>query len=255
MRPYYKTTLLVAAAATVAACAETPAPDADFERDLSLAATSIALAPSGATQPLSETLPPAANEEAVRPRRAPEGPRRVASRTPTVRAVVDASPAVSEEGTWSSEAEAPQPVAEVAEDEGGSAGVATPRPVPVSDGLPGDDGMSDGARGRGPSAGEVIGGVIGVVIRGGRVGGVYDDCELHDRRRRDRYPRPRDTRGAGATDRGGPWQVSGGSSRSGNRDGDGRAVWERPGRASGGSSQGGGGGAVWQRVQVRGGSN
>ena len=165
--------------------------DATLQRDLQLASTaSLALLPPPSAQSLAlELAPPAAPVPAVRPRAASSGPRRVASRRPTAPAVQ-----VAEESTGDDESHVSDVATIASSDDGGDAvatGVALPRPVPVSDGLPpagggyGDYGNAEG-RARGPSGGEVIGGIFGVVIRGGEI----DDCRIHDTRTSDRA-RPR----------------------------------------------------------------
>lgn len=165
------------------------AADPDLARDLQLASmATLALQPSSAANlsPL-ETTPLAAPAPATKPRAARSGPRRVSARRPT------APSAVTEEVQVEAEADADATVelagseaipAEVAE-----GGVALPRPVPVSVGLPsggdvgGDDDYSRGGRGS--------------VIRGGDI----DDCRIHDTRRRPVYRPPVRTSGVG----GGRW--------------------------------------------------
>lgn len=176
-----------------AACSgsDTSAVDATLQRDLQLASTSsLALLPTPSTQSLAlELAPPAAPAPAARPRASTSGPRRVASRRPTAPAVE-----VAEESSGSDESHTTDVVTASAPEAGAAdvaTGVALPRPVPVSVGLPpvggdyGDYGNGEG-RTRGPSAGEVIGGIFGVVIRGGEI----DDCRIHDTRSGDRT-RPR----------------------------------------------------------------
>lgn len=184
-----------------AACSgsDTSAVDATLQRDLQLASTSsLALLPTPSTQSLAlEMAPPAAPAAALRPRASTSGPRRVRSARPTVPAVD-----VAEEASGSDESQTTDVIVAAAPDAGAedvAAGVALPRPVPVSVGLPpaggdyGDYGNGEG-RTRGPSVGDVIGGIFGgggVVIRGGEI----DDCRIHDTRSGDRT-RPRTRRPA-----------------------------------------------------------
>lgn len=189
-----------------AACSgsDTSAVDAALQRDLQLASTaSIALLPPPSAQSMAlEMAPLPAPAPAVRSQALATGPRRVASRRPAATANEG-----SEESTASTESHSTEVVTAAMSDAGvdeAAAGVALPRPVPVSDGLPtvGGDYGDYGGRNRGPSAGEVIGGVFGVVIRGGEI----DDCKIHDGRTSDRA-RPRVRRPSSPGVGGSRWPV------------------------------------------------
>lgn len=155
--------------------------DPELTRDLELAAaTSDVPAQSlGLTNPL-ENAPLSAPEPAPVPRKA-EGPRRVASRTPTARSAPAEAPA---EGEVEASPMILTPIAtNTTGSDGTSDGVALPRPVPApypGTGASGDGDWGSGGSGRGGS-GAGIGTVIGVVLRGGGVHG--DNCEAHDRGR------------------------------------------------------------------------
>ena len=222
-----------------AACSEGSATtvDAALARDLQLASTAtLALAPSPmGTMALIETPPAAAPAPAPRPRAAASGRRRVPSRVASAPAVEVESP--DGEGDAGLDVEA---VADAGDEPGGEqviadAGVALPRPVPVSVGLP-TVGTGDGDYTRGG------GGIGGVVIRGGDI----DDCKIHDSRPRrrpvyrpsdgvggSRWPATiggSDTRTSGvvrprASEGGGTVRAGGGDSRAA-----GRGVWMPSGR-------------------------
>lgn len=233
--------LALALLGSVAACTDrsaSAATDADLARDLQLAATSIALAPAPATNVMIETAPEAVVAPAPRPRRAPSGARRVASARPTAPSAVVEEPAPVAEQEYAESQDAA--ASDASSDDEASAGVALPRPVPVSVGLPGG-----GDYGSGPSAGEVAGGILGTIMRGGMGGGHggsvirggdIDDCRIDPRYPNTRRAPPRRTGTSSGS--GGVWS----------------AVSERPRgpapAARTGGSEGRRGG-VWGRVGAR----
>ena len=164
--------LLLAGAIIACGDARATTADDDFARDLTLASTTVNLAPAGVDSSLLalETAPKAAPEPAKTVVRG-SGDRAVRSRTPTVRATpVVESAALEESDEVQSIAEAPVP------DEIMEPVAVAPRPTPppviVSTGA--------GDYGTGSSGGGIFGGGSGrggVVIRGGGVDG--DNCELH----------------------------------------------------------------------------
>ena len=208
MRPLLRISLLpvVLAGVAVAACsksstrADRPLSD-ELKRDLQLASTTsldLASKQSAAAFPLTE-VPIAASSAPRSTLRKSAGPKAVASKTPTVAATPEPTVAVeAEEPEVQVMAEAPSPTMEpipVAD------APAVPRPSPVNPAPAGD-----GSWGRGGTStgGSVLGGIFGVVIRGGGVDG--DRCEIHDRRGRNRpggvYSAPSN-----------PYPVVGGSTR------------------------------------------
>lgn len=177
MRTPMKLATLVLVAGT-AACApgrkaDTAGTD-DFQRDLQLAAATnmdVATPPvSAALLTTLETVPRATPEPAPTIKKAPEGDHAVHAEAPTVEATPVPEVAAVEETTPVVETVAPAPVPEPITE---PVAVA-PRPQPVA--LPAG-GVGSGDYGGG---GGVLGGGIGVVIRGGGVHG--DRCEIHTRR-------------------------------------------------------------------------
>lgn len=171
----------LALAAAVSACTDARATDADadLQRDLALASTTVSLAAPRVDSALLsslETKPQGAPEKAPVLKKA-EGPRAVRSRTPTVQAapVDELAAAESEEEVVEVMAEAPAPE-EITEP---VAVAPRPQPVVVDAGGSGDYGDGNGG---------VWGGGTGVVIRGGGVHG--DNCELHYPRRGGVYRGP-----------------------------------------------------------------
>jgi hypothetical protein len=171
VRTTIKLTLATLATAGIAACGDaraTAAASDDLKRDLQLASSTTMnlVAPPVDSTLLSatEAAPKAAPAPAKVVKRA-QGPRAIATPTPTVRAEPVTEVAALDESEESmTVAEAPAP--EVAEPV-----AVAPRPAPPA----GDYG--DGINGGGVGA---SGGGTGVVIRGGGVDG--DNCELHRRR-------------------------------------------------------------------------
>lgn len=154
----------------------TAAADPDLQRDLAAAGSDrIDLAASNATPVATvsalESAPLAAPAPAPKPRRR-NGPRVTRSEAPT-----------EEAAPVQEVAEAPVPEPEPSPEIDQAAtqqGVALPRPVPQ---LPTSGGAGgEGTWGRGPSTGEVIGTMIGVVIRGGGVGDDHCDPRTDGRR-------------------------------------------------------------------------
>lgn len=181
-------TLALASTAMVAmACGKDEKPSAamsaDLQRDLKLAS---------ATQDIrinpDEITPAAKPAQAVKPKRAPQGPKVVRTETPTK--LASATPAEA--------AEIPSEVPEVQAMESTPAPSTTPeapplaRPsaIPVSN--TGSQGHADGGNG----SGGVWGGVWGAVIRGGVVGD-DDHCDPRRAPRNGRYPTSTDVYGGG----------------------------------------------------------
>lgn len=224
-------TLMVAA---LACAGDRQVADAELARDLELAsATGLELASAqfgNATAIVSaaEQVPRTEPVRAPAPRRAPgralaPDPAPTESSTPEPEQVEQPSPA-------------PVMVADVASN---APPAGRPAPIPVS--YPAG-GASDGDRGRGPSIGDILGGVI---IRGGS-GGV-DDCEIH-------LPR--------TPPRSGGSRVPGGLERPGGTSNPGNVPPTDIGRRPGGvvqaggilrpgrSSQGPGGAMINERVRI-----
>lgn len=230
----------IALLGTVAACTDksaSAATDADLARDLQLAATSsFALTPTPATNAMIEIAPEAVEAPAPRPRAATAGPRRVASARPSARSVKVEEPAPAAEEEYAVAEATASSDASTSDEE--SVGVALPRPVPVSVGLPGG-----GDYGSGPSAGDIAGGIIGTVMRGGMGGGrgsVIRGGDIDDCRIEPRYPNTRrPPRRTGTSGGGGVWST----------------VAERPRTpepaARSGGTEGRRSGGVWGRVGAR----
>lgn len=166
------------------------AADPELTRDLQLASIATLALPPAPVSNLStmETTPLSAPAPATRPRAARSGPRRVAAPRPTAPAAVteEVSQEASDDGVSVELAGDAATVEEVAD-----AGVALPRPVPVTVGFPGSGGTVGG------DDGDYSRGGRGSVIRGG----VIDDCRIHDGRSRPVYRPPSRTSGVG----GGRW--------------------------------------------------
>ena len=205
MRTHPRVSLLpiAVAAIVVAACGKSSTRsdaglNADLERDLKLAqSTSLDLASkqSAASFPLTEVPIKSSAEPSKTVRKAP-GPKTVRSTTPTVHAAAEAAPAV-ETNEPQADMTAPEPApSTTAETAAAPDAPAVPRPSPVNPAPAGD-----GSWGRGGSnGGSVLGGIFGVIIRGGGVDG--DRCEIHGRRGRNPnttsgiyLPQPRTTGG------------------------------------------------------------
>jgi hypothetical protein len=178
------TTLVVAVAVSACRDARATDADADLQRDLALASSTISLAAPEVDPALltsMETKPQGAPEKAAVLKKAP-GPRAVRSRTPTVQAAPVEELAAAEETEEVVEvvAEAPAP------EESTEPVAIAPRPEPVviETAGTGDYGTGNGGvwgNGGGVYGGGVYGGGRGGGILGG--GGIDgDNCELHRRR-------------------------------------------------------------------------
>ena len=179
-------------AAVLAACGKNVAStdramSDDLKRDLQLASSAsldLASKQSSAAFPLTEVAPPSTGQAPTPALKRGAGPKAVRSSAPTVKAAPDASVAVEAENPEIAVMEqAPSPTTEQVPDVNAPA-VPRPSPIPVMAG-------GEGAIGRGGSGprdnggmggGSVLGGIFGVIIRGGGVDG--DRCEIHDRRGR-----------------------------------------------------------------------
>lgn len=168
-------------AAAISACSDARATDADadLQRDLALASSTVSLAGPAVDSSLlnsMETQPKGAPEPAPVLKRA-EGPRAVRSRTPTVRATPVEELAAAEESEEVvevvEEAPAPEEITEPV--------AVAPRPQPVVIETAGTGDYGTGNGGVWGNGGGVYGGGTGVIIRGGGVDG--DNCELHRRGR------------------------------------------------------------------------
>ena len=193
MRTHSRVSLLPIAIAAIiaAACGRSSTPSdarlsAELERDLKLAqSTSLDLASkqSAAAFPLTEVPIKSSAEPSKTVRKAP-GPKAVRSTTPTVQAAAEPSPAVEAEESQV-EMTAPEPApSTMTETAAAPDAPAVPRPSPVNPAPAGDGSWGRGGSGSGGGGGSVLGGIFGVVIRGGGVDG--DRCEIHDRRGRNR---------------------------------------------------------------------
>lgn len=178
---------LLSLAVVAAACSGkggSAAADNDLKRDLALAASSatdLASTHHGASFAPTEIAP------LSRPQTAPtlkrrSGPKAVRTPKPTVKA--------APEPEMTGESEVPETQLAEASADNGSAPNATvdeslpavPRPTPAA--IPASDpnvGVA-GSGNTGVGAGEVLGGIIGIMVRGGGMG--EDRCEIHDRRGR-----------------------------------------------------------------------
>lgn len=172
-------TLLVAAAVSACRDARATDADADLQRDLALASSSVSLAAPMVDPALltsMETKPQGAPEKAPVLKKA-EGPRAVRSRTPTVQAAPVEELAAAEETEEIVEivAEAPAP------EESSEPVAIAPRPEPVVIETAGGGDYGTGNGGVWGNGGGIYGGGRGGGILGG--GGIDgDNCELHRRR-------------------------------------------------------------------------
>lgn len=171
----------LAIAAAVSACRDARATDADadLQRDLALASSTVSLnAPvvDPALLNSMETEPQGAPEKASVLSKS-EGPRAVRSRAPTVRAAPVEELAAAEEAEEAVEVVAEAPVPEETTEP--VAVAPRPEPVVIETAGAGDYGAGNG--GVWGNGGGVYGGGTGVIIRGGGIDG--DNCELHRRGR------------------------------------------------------------------------
>ncbi|MEK7402440.1 MAG: hypothetical protein AABZ80_08785 [Gemmatimonadota bacterium] len=169
------TVVLALSAAACAPSAKTGTAADGFKRDLALAsATNLDLATPVVNTALLTKLEtaPSAAMPARTIKKAESGDLAVKSEAPTVQAELEPEPAPVEEAQPVATAPAPAPVPP----ETNEPVAVAPRPMPAPVTPAGGIGAGDYGRGGG-----VFGGGIGVVIRGGGVGG--DNCEIHNRRR------------------------------------------------------------------------
>ena len=167
-------TLVVAAAVSACGDARATDADADLQRDLALASSTVSLAAPMVDSALlysMEIQPKGAPGKAPVLKKA-EGPRAVRSRTPTVQAAPVEELAAAEESEEVAQVmdEAPAP------EESTEPVAIAPRPQPV---VIETAGTGDYGTGNGGVWG--TGGGTGVIIRGGGIDG--DNCELHRRGR------------------------------------------------------------------------
>lgn len=164
----------------------------DLKRDLQLASsTGLDLASQQASKSFALTeIPQSSSRSPALTVRRGAGPKAVKSKTPTVKAAPDASiDSKAEEPTTEVMTPAPAPTTEPVPD---PTAPSVPRPSPT----PIDPNGGEGARGRngggpnpgaGDGGGSVLGGIFGVIIRGGIGDG--DHCDPRtDGRRRGRPP-------------------------------------------------------------------
>ena len=155
----------------------------DLKRDLQLASsTSLDLASKQAAAAFPLTEVPIKSSASTSPTvRKAAGPKAVSSKTPTVKATPEPTLAVEAEHTEEQvTVEAPSAVMEPVPEPDAP---AVPRPSPVNPAPSGDGSWGRGGTGS-SGGGAVLGGIFGVIIRGGGVDG--DRCEIHDRRGRNR---------------------------------------------------------------------
>jgi hypothetical protein len=180
-------TLVVAAAVSACRDARATDADADLQRDLALASSTVSLAAPEVDAALLtslETQPQGSPEKAPVLKKA-EGPRAVRSRAPTVQAAPVEELAAAEETEEVVEvmAEAPAP------EESTEPVAIAPRPEPVVIETAGGGDYGTGNGGVWGNGGGIYGGGRGGVILGG--GGIDgDNCELHRRRRPGTYSGP-----------------------------------------------------------------
>ena len=172
-------TLVVAAAVSACRDARATDADADLQRDLALASSTVNLAAHAVDSALlnsMETAPQGTPDKAPVLKKS-EGPRAVRSRTPTVRAAPVEELAAAEETEEVVEvvAEAPAP------EETNEPVAVAPRPQPVVIETAGAGDYGTGNGGVWGNGGGIYGGGTGVIIRGGGIDG--DNCELHRRGR------------------------------------------------------------------------
>jgi hypothetical protein len=152
----------------------------ELKRDLQLASATqdIKLSPD-------EVAPKATQELALRPKRAPNGPKVVRTEKPTVKASstpVEAAEVQTELPQIQVMASAPSP--SETPNTTDAPPLARPAALPAPT-YPTAEAINVGNGGSGTGAGGVMGGIFGAVIRGGRVGGGDDHCDPRtDGRRR-----------------------------------------------------------------------
>ena len=165
----------------------------DLKRDLQLASsTSLDLASQQAAKPYALTEIPQNAAPSPSPTiKRGAGPKAVRSKTPTVKASPDATiESKAEEPTVDVMAQAPSPTVEPTPD---PAAPAVPRPSPTPTDPNGGEG-AHGQHGGGPNpgagdgGGSILGGIFGVIIRGGVVDGDHCDPRTDGRRGARRPP-------------------------------------------------------------------
>jgi hypothetical protein len=184
-------------AVVLAACGRQNAPknramNDDLKRDLAMAASSgldLASEQKSASFPITEVAQSSAPSPSTALRKG-AGSKATRSKHPTVKASPEASVVQkAEEPEVEVMAQAPSPTTEAAPDPTAPA-VPRPSPVPVDpNGGQGAHGQNGGgpSQGAGDGGGSILGGIFGVIIRGGVVDG--DHCDPRtDRRRPGRYP-------------------------------------------------------------------
>ncbi|HKW48512.1 MAG TPA: hypothetical protein VJN70_13780 [Gemmatimonadaceae bacterium] len=198
------TTVVVAACGRNEKTANRPMSE-DLKRDLQLASsTSLDLASqqASASFPLTEIpISPAPSPTSVL-KKAKSGPKAVRSKHPTVKATPEPSVVANAEDPQTDVMQkAPSPTTEQVPDPSAPA-VPRPSPTPTipngGEGAHGRDGggpnTGAGDGGRGPSTGDgiggIIGGIFGVIVRGGVVDGDHCDPRTDRRRGPRRLPPP-----------------------------------------------------------------
>ena len=187
-------------AVVLAACGRNGAPtnramSDDLKRDLQLASSSgldLASHQAASSFPLTEVPISSAPAPTKTLKRATSGPKAVKSKRPTVKATPEPTVvANAEEPETEVNGKAPSPTTEPVPD---PSAPAVPRPSPI----PTDPNGGEGAHGRdgsgqnpgsGGGVGAVIGGIFGVILRGGVVDGDRCDPRTEGRGRR-RLPPP-----------------------------------------------------------------
>lgn len=208
------TLTLLGAAAILAACGrDRSAASSDLQNDIKLASdANLDLAASQTATPYSLTeVAPQAKPEVARTLHRASGPKAVRTPKPTVAAAPEATTSSSEDAAQTETvAEAPVPAPET---ETGASLPAAGRPTAVPVAYPGDGGAmgSGGSQGSGGGAGSgtVLGGIFGVILRGGGTGD-DDHCEPQPTTRRPTGGYPRGGGGVyqpnpGSSTRGGGW--------------------------------------------------
>ena len=178
MRRIVQWALLPAAVAALACKGEPRARAAmsdDLKRDLKLASATQNLRISP-----DEVAPKSQQELAVKPKKAPEGPRVIRSERPTVKASaapVEAAEIKTDIPQVQVMAQAPAPSETPASD---APPLARPSSISATSGYPGAQPIPSSAGSGG--AGGILGGIFGAVIRGGGIGD-DDHCDPRPSRR------------------------------------------------------------------------
>jgi outer membrane biosynthesis protein TonB len=184
---------VVMSAVALAACGRHSAPanqamSDDLKHDLDQVAgqgLDLASEQKSAAFPLTETAPKSAPAPSHSLKRAP-GPKAVASKKPTVKAAPEPVVAENTEKPQAEAPAAPAPSPTVAQTPDPSApAVPRPSPIPVDPNAgAGASGRDGGGRSTGTSdGGSILGGIFGVIIRGGIGDGDHCDPRTDGRRR------------------------------------------------------------------------